>query len=382
MVSEPSSPASRAEIPGRGALAHEWIEPHGGAEKVLDEFALIAPGADIHCLWSDDPARYAGMMVRESWMANTALRRHKSLALPMMSSTWRHRPGEYDWALVSSYAFAHHIRFRGQRHTPTFHFVHSPARYLWAPETDPRGQSSIVRLASPPLRRLDRRRARAHEHVACNSAYIADRARRSWDVEPRVIYPPVDVARIARARTWVDELPPLDADIFKSLPVDFLLAASRLVPYKAVDKVIEAGARLSLPVVVAGDGPDRQRLEHLAASLSTPVTFLRRVSDELLYALYQNAVAYIFLPIEDFGIMPIEAMAAGGRVVVNTEGGASESIAFGTASRADAQDPLAIDEAIREVASQNAFADANLLAATFGRERFRDQIAAWVREDL
>ncbi len=117
--------------------------------------------------------------------------------------------------------------------------------------------------------------------------------------------------------------------MYERLPQDFLLAASRLVPYKRIDEAIRAAALTDLPLVVAGDGPDRARLESVAESEKIPVYFLGRVSDALLFALYQKSLAYIFLGVEDFGIMPVEAMAAGASVVGNSVGGVAETVMDG-----------------------------------------------------
>ena len=143
-----------------GVLVHEWIERDGGSEKVLDEFVRCFPDADVLCLW-DNAGRYPGRTVVESGLARTPLRRSKALALPAMPFVWRDRPGDYDFALVSSHCFAHHVSFR----TPPAEFrkyvyVHTPARYLWTPELDERGTSPAARLASPVLRGIDKRTGR------------------------------------------------------------------------------------------------------------------------------------------------------------------------------------------------------------------------------
>src|SRR5690606_22739556 len=120
-----------------------------------------------------------------------------------------------------------------------------------------------------------------------------------------------------------------DAAVASALPSAFVLGASRLVPYKRVDAAIIAGEAAGLPAVIAGDGPDRARLAALAARASIPVTFLGRTSDALLRELYRRATVYVFAPIEDFGIMPVEAMAAGTPVIARDIGGAAETVVDG-----------------------------------------------------
>ena len=94
-----------------GVLVHEWIARDGGSEKVLDEFVRCFPDADVMCLW-DDAGRYPGRTVVERALARTPLRHSRALALPVMPFVWRDRPGDYDFALVSSHCFAHHVSFR------------------------------------------------------------------------------------------------------------------------------------------------------------------------------------------------------------------------------------------------------------------------------
>ncbi|WP_242676779.1 glycosyltransferase [Rhodococcus sp. ABRD24] len=114
---------------------------------------------------------------------------------------------------------------------------------------------------------------------------------------------------------------------YERLPEEFILGASRLVPYKRLDTVIDLGNRAGVPVVIAGGGPELNRLKSQAADAGVPVFFLEDPSDVLLYAVFQKASVYVFPPVEDFGIMPIESIALGTPVLVNTEGGASESVA-------------------------------------------------------
>src|SRR5256885_922448 len=105
-----------------GLIVHEWVGAHGGSEKVVDAMLEAFPAAELLCLWNDAADRFPSVKVRESWLARTPLRRNKALALPLMSRTWRRTNiSEYDWALVSSHLFAHHIAYNGRRRkVPTF----------------------------------------------------------------------------------------------------------------------------------------------------------------------------------------------------------------------------------------------------------------------
>lgn len=364
----------------RGLLVHEWIEETGGAEKVLDEFARIFPSTDIFCLWNDHEDRYDTGRVQESWLAKTPLRKRKSLALPFMPDVWSKAPlGHYDWALVSSHLFAHHVASgRKMRSAPTYVYAHTPARYIWAAHLDHRGASATVRSVAPAFRALDRHRANQPVSIAANSNFVKQRIQESWDQEAVVIYPPVNVSGISAVGNWIDCLSDNEQDILASIPESFLLGASRLVPYKKLDAVIQAGDATKLPVVVAGSGPDLERLRVVAANATVPVTFLGRVSDAMLYALYQKALAFVFPAIEDFGIMPVEAMATGTPVVATTMGGASESVLPGvTGALTDFASPDDIRAAVEVAVSVNKEACITR-AFKFDRLEFEKHTLDWI----
>ena len=141
----------------RGAIVHEWIEATGGSEKVVDAMARLLPGTDIVCLWDNAVGRYGDHRVSESVLARSPLRGKKALSVPVVPIAWRHRrnPG-YQWAIVSSHQFAHHVNFRrGSSDFQKYVYAHTPSRYLWTPELDPRGASPAVRALAPTLRGLD-----------------------------------------------------------------------------------------------------------------------------------------------------------------------------------------------------------------------------------
>ena len=364
-----------------GLIVQEWIEETGGAEQVLDAMRLAFPDSRVACLWNDDPGRFPSNAVDESWLARTPLRGRKALALPLMSPTWRRGWGdaEPDWVLTSSYVFAHHAGFGTRSGVPKFSYVHTPARYLWEPGLDGRTASPLAGVARSYLRGVDRRASRDSGSIAANSSFVRERIRRAWDRDARVIHPPVDAAAIAAVPDWASRTTAAEQERLESLPErGFLMAASRLVPYKRHDAVIRMGERLGIPVVIAGAGPERERLSALAASASVPVRLLGRVSDELMRALFQRALAFVFPPVEDFGIMPVEAMAAGCPVIANRVGGAAESVVDGIAGvHFDPDDPAGFERAVGAVAGIDPAA-ARGRALAFDTERFLDEVREWV----
>nr|WP_279587839.1 glycosyltransferase [Microbacterium ulmi] len=246
-----------------------------------------------------------------------------------MPPTWRNLGrADAEWVLVFSHLFAHHARFAGPaRDARRLVYCYTPARYIWEPGHDERGRGLGQRLAGPGLRALDRRRAAEPDDIAVVSNFVRERVERFWGRDARVINPPVDVA--AFAERGDGGLSAADDAVLEALPSSFLFGASRFVMYKRLDLVIRAGIAADLPVVLAGDGPERPALEALAAEHPGRVTFVGRPSDALLRNLYARATAYVFPAVEDFGIMPLEAMAAGAPVIAPRIGGGSETVVDG-----------------------------------------------------
>lgn len=361
-----------------GVLVHEWLAKRGGSENVLVELAQIFPDAPIVSLWDDAPARFAAGRVSETWLARTPLRRHKALALPLMPETWRHLgASDAEWILCSSHLFAHHARFTGPASdSPKYVYTHTPARYIWSPEHDGRGDSAVARAVSRPLQSLDRKRAQEAHSIAVNSAFVAKRVEIAWGRESIVIHPPVNVR--AYSHDSSELLSPDEESILARLPDTFILGASRFVPYKQLDVAIASGAASGVPVVIAGDGPEEANLRALADEHPGMVTFVHRPSTALLNQLYRRALVFVFPAVEDFGIMPVEAMATGTAVIANSIGGAAESVKHGvTGALLDSFDPAALREAV-EIASTARRADCTARAWEFDSTVFADRIRDWV----
>ncbi|MGW8429551.1 glycosyltransferase [Curtobacterium citreum] len=353
-----------------GLIAHDWISPRGGSEKVVARFQSIFPDADLVTLWNDAREEFDA---RESWIAKTRLRRHKAIALPFMPMTWsRTKTDGYDWVLASSHAFAHHIPSQGHK----FVYAHTPARYVWAPEQDHRGRGLVARSTAGTFKRIDRRAISQQTSYAANSAFIARRMHQSWGVDATIIHPPIDVERFVGTDVQMQSLPP-------KLRSGFVLGASRFVMYKNLDKVIRVGERLDLPVVLAGSGPDEARLRVLADRARVPVLIMVKPSDELLARLYASATMYVFPAIEDFGMMPVEAMASSTPVVVAPGGGARESVELVSGGVVSA---TMSDEAFARAAKEALNIDMADVPARVERQlgagRFESQVLKWMNGAL
>ncbi len=365
-------------------LVHEWVEKVGGSENVLEEMAALLPEADLVCLWMNAPERFAGRRIIESPLATSWIRGRKALTLPAAAALWRRVPTDgYRWALVSSHAFAHHCRFvDAPDDFGKLVYVHSPPRYLWNPELDPRGSSAPVRALAGPLRGLDRRRAQEATAMAANSQHVRDRIAQHWGRPAVVIHPPVAVEEIQAVSDWSGLATEQERRRLDSLPTQFLLGASRLTPYKRLDLVIRAAEAIGLPLVIAGDGPQRHELTEQAAAASVPVHLIGEVSTPGLRALYQRAACYLFPAIEDFGIMPVEAMAAGCPVVAAAVGGTAETV-DPSAGRLVAQwDDRRVVRTAAEAAIGLAPEGIRARARTFSAGRFRARLREWIHREL
>jgi glycosyltransferase involved in cell wall biosynthesis len=372
---------SQALDASRGLIVHEWLERIGGAERVVDVMLNTFPAADLFCLWSDDAERYPERRVMESWLARTGLRRRKSVALPFMPQIWRRLPPneEYDWMLVSSHLFAHHARFSAGA-VPKFVYAHTPARYIWTPELDSRGANAAVRALAPMFQAIDRRRAQDQDtNFAANSRFVQRRIADTWGVEATVIYPPVITSPFDESELE-DKLSPQDRALIDGLPKTFLLGVSRFVPYKRLDQVLAAGKAAGMAVVLAGSGPEESRLRAIAEQLGVRAYFVVAPSDAGIRLLMQRAHAVVFPGVEDFGIVPVEAMAVGTPVLVNSIGGASESVLAGVTGVAvdDFDDVREVALAVSNVSEIDPGACV-ARAREFSPDRFSRELVGWMR---
>ena len=208
---------------------------------------------------------------------------------------------------------------------PHICYCHSPMRYLWDFYQDYlESAGPATRLLMRPLfhrlRLWDYASAQRVDHILANSSTVARRVRRWWGREAAVVHPPVAVERFAAP----------DMSLLHSLPGSpepgYYLCFGELVGYKRVDLAVQACARTGRRLLVAGDGAERKRLEALGGP---SVHFLGRVPDAALPALYAGCRGFLFPGEEDFGITPVEAMAAGRPVIAYGRGGVLDSVVEG-----------------------------------------------------
>ncbi|MFB4350045.1 glycosyltransferase [Microbacterium sp. CR_7] len=373
-------PADENEVGAvSGVLVHEWLAPRGGSENVFEALTGVFPDAARYCLWNESDGRF--QVDGETWLARTPLRGRKAASVPWMPLAWRTLPSiDADWVLTSSHLFAHHARFAGAaRRASKLVYAHTPARYIWNPELDVRGDALAVRAAAAMLKSLDRRRAQEPVAIAANSVFVQQRIAAAWHRESTVIHPPVDVAAFLRP----PEPDERDDAALARLPDTFLLGFSRFIPYKRLELVIEAGIAADVPVVLAGAGSDESRLRSLADEKAPGrVFFVDSPGSELYRALLQRCIALVFPAVEDFGIVPVEAMAAGRPVIAPAVGGTAETVVDGRTGAL--LEHWSRDEMRRAVETAAGLSpDAcRAQAERFSAAVFAEHITAWVSYSL
>lgn len=364
----------------RVAIVHDFITQIGGAEKILQACAEMFPKADIYMMLYDKKVAdklLPGRKIYTSFLQNYPLcpDKYKYYLWLMPKATESYNLENYDLVLSITSAFAKGVKTTGK----TIHicYLNTPTRYLWE-ITDYYIKTSVPKLLLPIatpmmkyiifpyLRRWDLRAAKRPDYIVANSKTIYARTQKYYHRNPdRVIYPFADVTNSLGA---------------SAKPGDYFLLAGRLVPYKMNDIVIRAFNKLKLPLKIIGTGYDEQRLKNLNTSLAT--TFLGRVSDSELAEAYQNCRAYIFPAFEDFGITPVEAMAAGRPVIAYGKGGATETIVDKVTGlffyKQTSEDVIKAVEKFERLKFNPH--QIRCHALQFSKERFKKEITAFIKE--
>lgn len=295
------------------AIVHDYLNQPGGAERCVLEMARIWPDAPVYTsLYRPDSTfpEFKQADVHTSPLDHVPIDKHFRALLPLYPAAFR-ALGRLDHELVvsSSSGWAHGVR----THPETLHVVYcyAPARWLWS--TSKYVARSATRRAIAPmtcsLRAWDRAAARRPDAYIAIAENVRKRIRSAYGRDADVVYPPVDTAR------------------FQPRPRgNRLLLVSRLLSYKRIDLAVEAATRKGLPLDVVGTGP---ALNGLQAIAGPTVTFHGQLDDASVAELIHSCSAVISPGAEDFGIVPIEANAAGKPVVAFAAGGALETLEEG-----------------------------------------------------
>jgi glycosyltransferase involved in cell wall biosynthesis len=296
------------------ALVHDWLTNLAGAERVLLELKEILPQADIFTSVFDSRKvkAFNNKEIKTSFFQNLPLvKNHRELLIPFTPIIFEQFDfSKYDLVISNTTFAAKGILTRpGTIHIS---YCHTPPRYIWEPGLDPRassGRFSFLRKnIAHKIRIWDRVAADRVDFFMGNSKYVVNRIKKYYGRDAAVLYPPVNV------------------DFFKGSKrdeQDFFLFVGRLTDYKKCDIVIQAFNNIGSNLVIVGGGPQEGKLRSMAKK---NIKFAGRVSDEDLRTLYSQAKALVFPSEEDFGIVPLEAMAAGCPVIAYGRGGAAETV--------------------------------------------------------
>ena len=352
------------------AVVHDWLNGMRGGEKVLESLLEVYPQAAIYTLFHQRgkvSPRIESHEIVTSWLNRVpGIYRHYRNMLPLFPSAVESFDLRgYDLVISSSHAVAKGVRRGGALHIC---YCHSPMRYVWDAEDDyslSPLRRAVFGAIRPRLQRWDCEAARHVDHFIANSRFVRERIREYYGREAEVIPPPVDTHFFT----------PSDA-IQRD---DFYLAAGALVPYKRFDLLIQAFNRLGRRLIVAGSGPELQRLRSMAAS---NVDVRGWVTDAELRRLYRSARALVFAAREDFGMVTVEAQACGCPAIAFGAGGSSETIQDGVNGILFAEQHS--DDLIRAVRRFETMGwpaqQVRNKVETFSRETFQTRIRKFIAE--
>jgi glycosyltransferase involved in cell wall biosynthesis len=358
----------------RVAIAHDWLNQTGGAERVLEVLKEIYPSAPVYTsiYWSRVmPAHYEQWDIRTSWLDRLPLiKQHHQPFLPLYPLAFEGFDLRgYDVVISNKSAFCHGVI------TPpeTVHICYclTPTRFLWDYHnyvTHEAINPVAARLLSPVvhlLRLWDRLAADRVEHFIAISETVRRRIQKFYRREAVVIHPPLEVDRFE----------------VRDGRGDYFLTVSRLIPYKRIDLAVEAFNTLGLPLKIIGDGRDRRRLEGMA---EPNVEFLGTLADRELRQYLSRCKAFIFPGEEDFGIAPLEAQASGRAVIAYAAGGALETVVEGvTGLFFHEHTAESLAEAVSSFNERDFDATAiRCHAESFDREIFKSKLRAFVDEKV
>jgi glycosyltransferase involved in cell wall biosynthesis len=377
-----SIPAQQ-DAPVRVAIVHEWLEQYGGSERVLEQLLGMFPRADLFVvvdfLPPDARAFLRGHAITTSFIQRLPMaRRRFRNYLPLMPlAVEQFDLSQYDLVISSNHAVAKGvITGPGQVHIS---YVHSPMRYAWDLQAQYMRQAGLdkgvkglfVRWVLHGLRTWDVRSANGVDVFVANSSYIADRIRKVYRRKAIVVPPPVEVDRFTPGGRRGDTY----------------LAATRFVPYKRADLIVQAFAGMpDRRLLLVGDGPERQRVQAIASGLPN-VEIRPPVEHAELVRHMQECAAFIHAAEEDFGIAMVEAQACGAPVIAFCRGGARDIVVDLPHPRPTGvlfreQSPRSIAAAVMEfererqrITTQNCRANAMRFSAAAFQDNLRSVVA-------
>jgi len=357
----------------RVALVHDYLNQYGGAERVLEAFCEIWPDAPIYTLIYDKDrtgGAFEGRRIKTSFLQKIPFVRshHRPFMMLMPMAAESFDLAKYDLVISDSASFAKGVITRPK----TLHicYCHTPTRYAWDDSHKyirefgyPSLVTKLIPIFMNYLRVWDEAAAQRPDKFIANSQCVAGRIKKYYGQDSVVINPPVKT----------------DFFYVADKTDDFFLAAGRFLPYKRFDLIIRAFNKLRWPLKIVGSGPEQKRLQKMAGPT---IEFIGQISDEKLRDLYARCRAFIFPQEEDFGIVAVEAMAAGRPVIAFRSGGALEIIKEGeTGIFFEEQSVSSLLAALNRF-DENNFEPQKIRAAAlaFDRRIFKEKIKNFVQD--
>jgi len=364
------------------AIIHDFLTYFGGAERVLMSLHKLYPEAPIYTLLYDQKKMkqyFPEAKIRTSFLNRLPkfIRKRKKYLLPFMptaAETFDLR--DFDVVISSSSSFVKGIITKPK----AIHicYCHTPTRFLWdwhynyLEENKIKGIKKIFILPMLHyLRMWDKSASERADYFIANSEHTAKRIKKFYGRDSEVIYPPCATK---------SPLPPLRKGEQRN---DYFLIVSRLSPYKKIDIAIEAFNKLELPLVIIGEGSDKNKLVKIA---NKNVKFLGFQTEEKLAQYYENCYAFIFPGEDDFGITPIEAMSFGKPVLAYKKGGVLETVIENeTGEFFDDPIPEILADGVRRLKNNYSNYNAEKIkkqAEKFSEERFKEKIKKVVENTI
>ena len=322
-------PPGNPQTIGRTALVHHWLVRRRGGEKCLESFSRLLPGADLFTLVHDQQACPAppevARVITSRLQRKAAAPRHFRAWLPRFPTYF----GEfdlsgYDLVLTSDASVAKTVRVPPG--VPHLCYCYSPVRYafdmreVYLKQSVPGPLRPVARVLLDHIAEADRQASRHVTRFIAISRHVAGRIERAYERESDIVYPPVDTGFFQPGPARESG----STDGGQSTRPYLLLGEA--VAYKRFDLAVEACRDLDRDLIVAGRGPHMARLKELAGPRTR---FVIEPDDETVRDLYRGCRALLFPGEEDFGIVPVEAMACGRPVIALGVGGAAETVIDG-----------------------------------------------------
>ena len=360
------------------AIVHEWLVDHSGSEKVLEQMLVVFPEAQLFSVveFLPDDLKYfiQDKPVQTTFIQKLPFARKKYRSyLPLMPLAIEQLDvSEYDIVISNSHAVAKGVI----THSNQLHlcYCHSPTRYAWDLYHQYLREAGLQKGIAGAFAKMflhyfrlwDLSTINRIDYFAANSKYIAKRIQKVYNRSASVIYPPVNV----------------EAFTLHTQKEDFYLAASRFVPYKKMDLIVEAFSEMpDKKLIVIGDGPDADKVK---AKAQKNVHMMGFQPINVLKHHMQRAKAFIFAADEDFGIMPVEAQACGTPVIAYARGGALETVVPGkTGLLFEKQTVASLKQSVQQYETLYDTLDATLIrehAESFSTAVFKSNFRSFVEE--